>query len=187
MAVDQRWAGSRVRIWLATSAGPAPFGFRRAAPSTGKLDLAVLRAGHEVPGLRALPLWDEPVWVALSASHPLAAEPELDLAWLTGMPVRLPGESCDPMVHAYTVGACRRAGFEPETGRPIGRLEDVLVEIGAGASAWTPLFGSADPGAVPSGVAVRPLVPALTVPGSLVTSDTRSSACVRLLQDAFTA
>ncbi len=97
----------------------------------------------------------------------------------------MPAEKCDPLVHGFVVDACRRAGFEPRPGRPVGTLTDTLVEIGAGAPSWTLVYG--EPGTITTTerVTVIPVEPDLTVTGALITSATRSSACTETLRRAF--
>jgi LysR family hydrogen peroxide-inducible transcriptional activator len=46
----------------------------------GELDGAILATGHAADGLAETALFDEPLWVALPAAHPLAAEERIDPA-----------------------------------------------------------------------------------------------------------
>ncbi|NDL57071.1 LysR family transcriptional regulator [Phytoactinopolyspora mesophila] len=168
-----------------------PVGQQLESVRNGDLDVAFLRG---MPGklaedstINAVPLLEEPVRIALTATHQLATRRRLRLQELAELPLRLPSQKCDPLLHAFVLDACRRAGFEPRRGRPSGSTPDTLVEVGAGSPAWTPLYGDADQFATSDKITVLELDPALTVTVSLVTSATRAPTCVEALHDAFTS
>ncbi|WP_394426118.1 LysR family transcriptional regulator [Streptomyces sp. SGAir0957] len=106
----------------------------------GRLDAAFVRGVDHVPGLLLLPLWDDPLVVALPASHALAAHERLDLADLAGLPLRLTSRGENAVLFDTVVSACRAAGFDPAFGPPSTGLQDTLAEIGAGASGWTLVY-----------------------------------------------
>jgi len=80
----------------------------------GELDLAVSLEGLEedLDGVEHLTLFDDPMYVALPARHPLADRDVVDLAdlgeeaWMLGTSDRCPDAR-------LFVNACRQAGFEP--------------------------------------------------------------------------
>lgn len=154
----------------------------------GELDVALARAVTGGAGLRVVELWRDPVDIALPAGHRLArraAVPLSELPELAELPLRLPDRSCDPLFHDFAVAACRAAGFEPRPGRPAGAPNDTLVEIGTGTPSWTMLLRDDAAAAASRRVAVRPLSPALSVPGCLVVPGGQAASCVAGLADAF--
>lgn len=52
-----------------------PLTERLAAVRSGELDAALVRAARKAPGLELLPVWSDPLYVALPAEHPVAALP----------------------------------------------------------------------------------------------------------------
>src|SRR5437899_2638590 len=77
-----------------------------------------VRAVTSAPGVELLPAWQDPLTVALPATHPLAAQPAIQLAQLRGIPLRLAPRPDNPAFHDLIVGACADAGFEPLAGPP---------------------------------------------------------------------
>jgi DNA-binding transcriptional LysR family regulator len=154
-----------------------------AAVRAGELDLALVRGAGGAPGLRVIELWREPLHAVLPATHPAAAAPALPVAALAGMHLRLPERDTEPALHDAVLGACRAAGFAPCLARPVRSVEDAVVEIGASAHDVTVVYGS--PPALTPAVSVRPLDPALTVPGHLVAPTTGSDECLAALTAAF--
>ena len=53
----------------------APVAERLARVRSGQLDVAFVRAVTTAPGVELLPIWHDPLTVALPAAHPLAAQP----------------------------------------------------------------------------------------------------------------
>jgi DNA-binding transcriptional LysR family regulator len=63
-----------------------------AAVASGELELAVVTLPTTVtPDLRATPVWDDPLDVVVSTTHPLATAPTASLEQLTAYPAILPG------------------------------------------------------------------------------------------------
>ena len=106
----------------------------------GRLDAAFVRGVEAAPGLRLLPLWDDPLVVALPASHPLAARDRLDLSDLAALPLRIAPREENAVLYDTVVAACRTAGFEPDFGPPSTGLQDTLGGIGAGTAGWTVIY-----------------------------------------------
>jgi DNA-binding transcriptional LysR family regulator len=135
----------------------APVTERVARVLAGELDAAFVRAPGAAPGLELLPLWQEPLTVALPATHPLAAQPAIELPQLAGIPLRLAPRRDNPPFHDLILGACTDVGFEPLPGPPFTNLQDTLAEIGTGSPTWTVLY-TAVAGLMPvRRVAFRPL------------------------------
>ncbi len=107
----------------------------------GRLDAAFVRGPFEHPGLRRIPVWDDPLLVAISARHPLAAAPELALADLAPYPLRITERRLNPPLVDLVVGACHDAGFEPVPGPVSAALPDTLAMIGSDSS-WTVAYAA---------------------------------------------
>ena len=98
----------------------------------GSLDAAFLRpgvAGSEAFQLRLLS--EEPMIVAIPAGHPVAAQPEVDLATLKEDPFLLFPRQSGPMLYDAVVGACRDAGFEPIVGQLAPQIGSVVNLVAA--------------------------------------------------------
>ncbi|KUJ65079.1 LysR family transcriptional regulator [Streptomyces albus subsp. albus] len=139
---------------------------RLAAVRAGELDAALVRAVPSAPGLELLPLWSDPLHVALPEEHPLAAEPALRLGQLAHLPLRLAPREHNPPFHDLVTGAFRAAGLEPALGSPFSDLLATLTAIGAAqAPSWTVFYQVSGLPSVPR-VGLRPLA-GLTVTTSL--------------------
>jgi len=154
-----------------------------AAIRAGQLDLALVRGPVRGPGLRTVELWREPLHAVLPASHPAAAAPALPVDALAGMVLRLPARTAEPALHDAVLAACHHAGFVPCFGRPMGSAQDTVVEIGASRDEVAIVYCESGP--VTPGVAIRPLDPALTVPGHLVAPAAGAEECLAALTAAF--
>jgi DNA-binding transcriptional LysR family regulator len=96
------------------------------------LDAAFLHladAGIEALQLRLLA--EEPMVVALPASHPAAARQAVDLAVLKLDPFLLFPRSIGPMLYDIIIGACRMAGFDPLIGQLVPQLSSVIALVAA--------------------------------------------------------
>ncbi len=89
---------------------------------SGELDAAFIRGRAAAPGVELLPLWQDPLTVAVPATHPLAAWPVIRLPQLSEIPLRLAPREDNPVFHDLIVGACADAGFEPLPGPPFTTL-----------------------------------------------------------------
>ncbi|QCX75091.1 Hca operon transcriptional activator [Streptomyces sp. YIM 121038] len=135
---------------------------RLAAVRSGELDAALVRAADTAPGLELLPVWSDPLYVALPAGHRLAGSSPLRLEQLGELPLRLAPREQNPPFHDLVTGALRAAGAGPPLGPPFTTLQETLAEIGAGAPSWTVFYEVAGLPSFPR-VAVRPLAaPAVT-------------------------
>ncbi|MFF9482124.1 LysR family transcriptional regulator [Streptomyces sp. NPDC014733] len=109
------------------------------------------------PDLRFLPLWDDPLRIALPTAHPLAGREPLRLSDLAALPLRIAPRETNPVLFDAVHTACRAAGFAPVMGPPSARLQDTLADIGAGEPGWTPLYPTAADGVASRRVTLRPL------------------------------
>jgi DNA-binding transcriptional LysR family regulator len=152
---------------------------RLAAVRSGDLDAAFVRILESAPGLELVPVWSEPLVVALPERHPLAAHETVRLGQLGELPVRLASPSNNPPFHRMITTALRNAGVEPPAGPPFTTLQDTLAEIGTGSPSWT-VFYHREELPVVRRVALRPLE-GLTVLTSLAVPPGVPSAQVRAL------
>ncbi|MFI6845646.1 LysR family transcriptional regulator [Kitasatospora sp. NBC_00085] len=172
----------RLRVRL-RRASPAE---RLAALHRGELDAALVRAAAlpDHPGLRLVPVWHDPLFVALPAGHSLAAEPELRLEQLGCLPLRLATRDRNPPFHDLVTGACRAAGIDPPRTAPFTSLQETLTELGGDAEpSWTVFYEVTGLPQLPH-VAVRPLA-GPTVTTSLAVPTAPPTAAVRQLLRAL--
>ncbi|MGW5475401.1 LysR substrate-binding domain-containing protein [Streptomyces sp. NPDC004008] len=118
-----------------------PAAQRLARVADGRLDAAFVRAAEPLSGVRVLPLWRDPLVVALPAGHALAARAEIPLDELAGLPLSITPRAANPALVDLVVGACRASGFEPLPGPVPGSLHDTLATIGA-RPLWTVVYAS---------------------------------------------
>lgn len=124
---------------------------------SGELDAALLRGERPADGLELLPLWEDPLMVALPARHDLAVRGVIDMAELAGLPLRLASRQQNPTLRDLITRSCREAGFEPEFGPEFTTDQDTLAAIGFGKPSWTVFYApQAEQLPVP-GVVFRPL------------------------------
>ncbi|MEV5612393.1 LysR family transcriptional regulator [Streptomyces sp. NPDC052225] len=153
----------------------------------GRLDAAFLRSGPEGPeasdGLRAVPVWPEPLVAALPARHPLAEAAEVSVTDLAGLALSLTRRDNHPALVDLVVGACHDAGFEPRPGPTTGTLQDTLATIGTGTTPiWTVVYAAHARVVHSSRVAFVPFAaPGLALTTVLVTRTEGSDAAL----DAF--
>ncbi|MFE6403496.1 LysR family transcriptional regulator [Streptomyces alboflavus] len=141
-----------------------PLTERLAAVRTGELDAALVRAATTAPGLELLPVWRDPLYVALPEDHPAATQ-QLRLEQLADLPLRLAPREHNPPFHDLVTGALRAAGAEPPLGPPFTTLQETLTgmaEQRADSPSWTVFYDVSGLPSVPH-VAVRRLAaPELT-------------------------
>lgn len=142
-----------------------PLTDRLAAVRSGQLDAALVRALPATPGLELLPVWSDPLYVALPDSHPLAARPVLRLEQLADLPLRLAPRENNPPFHDLITDALRSAGTEPIPGPPFTSFQETLTAIGTSAPSWTVFYDVVGLPPFPR-VALRPLARP-TLPTSL--------------------
>jgi len=101
-----------------------------------QFDIAVLPelAEHSPrlpPGVRVLPLVQEPAFVAMATSHPLANHGELRLAQLAGQEWVMPDEKLSGLAPSLRL-ACEEAGFTPRYRHTGADLATALMLIRSG-------------------------------------------------------
>ncbi|MCX4099171.1 LysR family transcriptional regulator [Nocardia sp. alder85J] len=134
----------------------------------GGLDATFVRGPVEHPQLRRIPLWDDPLYAALSARHPLAGSDEVRLADLAPYPLRLIERRHNMPLVDLVVDACRNAGFEPVPAGANGALSDTLAMIGTDTS-WTVVYAAHARQVHNSRVVFRPFTtPGLLLPTALL-------------------
>lgn len=144
-----------VTVELTSAASAA----RLRAVREGQLDAAFVRGLTESPGLDLIPVWQDPLVVALPANHPLAFLPAVPVAGLDGLPLRIVPREANPQLFDLVVGACREAGFEPVFGPAFTTDQDTLAAIAIGKPSWT-VFYAAQARYLPVGRTLfRPFVP----------------------------
>jgi DNA-binding transcriptional LysR family regulator len=154
---------------------------RLAAVRSGELDAALTRALTEAPGLEVLPLWSDPLYVALPASHPLAEVPALHVEQLVDLPLRLAPREHNPPFHDLVIDAVRKTGNEPVFGPPFTSLLDTLTAIGAGPPSWTVYYQVGDVPPLPR-VAIRTLAAPRMTTSLAVLPDPPTPAVRHLLE-----
>ncbi|MEU6674533.1 LysR substrate-binding domain-containing protein [Streptomyces sp. NPDC046925] len=128
---------------------------------SGELDAALVRGAGPLPGLAMVRVWDDPLFVALPASHPLAALPRLEPADLAGLPLRLAPRDRNPAFHDLVTGLLRASDIAVPPGPHFTTLQETLTAIAAdaagGSASWTvfDLVGELPPA---RRIAFRPLL-----------------------------
>jgi DNA-binding transcriptional LysR family regulator len=107
----------------------------------GSLDAAFVRGSIDHPDLRRIPVWADPLLVALSARHPLAGEAEIKLPDLAPFPLRLTERRNNMPLVDLVIQACHEAGFTPVSGPVSTVLTDTLAVIGTDDS-WTVAYAA---------------------------------------------
>ncbi|MBB4438868.1 MULTISPECIES: LysR family transcriptional regulator [Rhizobium] len=98
----------------------------------GELDATFMRPGpDDPPGIRLRRLPDEPMVIALPASHPLARRSELPLAALVDEPFILFPRLVGLSLYDDVVLACRKAGFELTVAQEAPQISSVVNLVAA--------------------------------------------------------
>ncbi|OAR22640.1 LysR family transcriptional regulator [Streptomyces sp. ERV7] len=137
----------------------SPTANRLQAVREGELDAAFVRGVDRGQGLDLVPVWQDPLVVALPASHPLATGTAVHLADLAALPLRIVPRENNPHLVDLVVAACADAGFAPVLGPAFTTDQDTLAAIATGAPSWT-VFYAAQAARLPAGrTAFRPFAP----------------------------
>jgi len=86
---------------------------RLAAVRSGELDAAFVQILETAAGLELVPVWQDPLVVALPERHPLSDLDPLRLEQLGELPLRLAPAENNPPFHALITTALRDAGVDP--------------------------------------------------------------------------
>jgi DNA-binding transcriptional LysR family regulator len=98
----------------------------------GLLDAVFLRSEDlESEDLQLYPLSDEPMVVALPASHPAAGSSSINLRQLRNEPLILTPRGVGQTLFDTVIAACRQAGFEPVLGQPAPQMGSVVNLVAA--------------------------------------------------------
>jgi DNA-binding transcriptional LysR family regulator len=143
----------------------------------GELDAAFVRVLTAAPGLAVIPVWVDPLVVALPAAHPLAAHPELTLDQLADLPVRLAPRTENPPFHDLIA----QAAVDLRHSVPFTTVQDTLAEIGTGKPSWTVLYAATAELTQVRHVAFRPLAEPQVVTSLAVPPGPPSALLRRLL------
>jgi DNA-binding transcriptional LysR family regulator len=157
---------------------------RLARLADGRLDAAFVRGAvaDSSPELRFLPVWQDELVLALPARHALADRPEVDLADLAALPLRLTERRNHPALVDLVTDACARAGFQPILGPAHSSLQDTLASIGSGTPTWTVVYAANARMVNAHRIAFRPCRTPLALPTSIAVR--RSAPLPGLLLEA---
>lgn len=153
----------------------------------GELDAALVRGDGPLPDLATVAVWDDPLFVALPATHALAASPRLEPADLAGLPLRLAPRDRNPAFHDLVTGLLRASGVDVPVGPHFTTLQETLEALASdaasGAASWTvfDLVGDLPPA---RRIAFRPLLGARSAV-SLAVRPGPLSPAIRHLLDAL--
>ncbi|WP_037573727.1 LysR family transcriptional regulator [Phaeacidiphilus oryzae] len=173
---------------IAVELSTAPTRERLELVAAGELDAAFVRGIEEAPeGVRLVPVWRDPLLVALPARSEAARDAvDVDLRAVAAMPLYLTGRRSNPPLVDLVVSACRDAGFEPVPGPASSSLQNTLAALGAGLPGWTVVYASHAEQLAHSGrVAFLPVRgEGLALPAALAVRQGRPARPVRALLDA---
>ncbi|OZC48824.1 LysR family transcriptional regulator [Rhodococcoides fascians A21d2] len=134
------------------------------AVRSGALDAALVRLPRNDQDLNLIPAWVDRIVVAIPTRHPLASKPDLALADLADLPLRLIPSEQNPAFAATVLRACADSGFEPGTGIPFRDLQTTVLELGSGPPSWTAMYEGSAQAMSTERVTFRPV----TDPGMVV-------------------
>jgi LysR family transcriptional regulator, benzoate and cis,cis-muconate-responsive activator of ben and cat genes len=97
-----------------------------------RIDIGLLRLPARTEGLVFRTVSNEPLYVALPSSHPLAQHSVLRLAALTGEPFVLYPDHPRPSWTEFVVGLCQQAGFQPIIVQRTVEIQTTLSLVAAG-------------------------------------------------------
>ncbi|WP_340120041.1 LysR family transcriptional regulator [Pelagibius sp. 7325] len=146
-----------------------------------RIDVAFVRSAVTgVEGITFYNLFDEPMFAALPASHPLARKRKpLALAELAAEAFVLYRRASGPGLHDAIVGACQAAGFTPRTEQEAPRITATLNLVAAGLGVT--LVPQSLAVLQPEAIVYRPLVgrPRLVAPLRLACRSVDHAAAAR--------
>lgn len=110
-------------------------GSRQLVPqlASGEVDLALVVLPVTDPLVATMPLFDDPLVLAVAPGHPLAGRPHVSVRDLDGLSLVMFREGYD--LRSVTLAACRAAGAEPHLVSQGGEMDGVLAFVAAGLGA----------------------------------------------------
>jgi DNA-binding transcriptional LysR family regulator len=163
-----------------------PMPDRLAAVRRGELDLALAHGPVSAPGLRALPAWSEPLHAVVSTRHPVARHDTVTVHEMAPYPLRAPSRRCDQPLHDAVTEALHAAGATPHLGRPLGTVQNTMVELGVDQDSWSLLPADVVARTESTRVRAIPFTPPMTITGNVVIPDDGTpSHCVEITVGAF--
>jgi DNA-binding transcriptional LysR family regulator len=110
-------------------------GSRQLVPqlASGEVDLALVVLPADDPLVATVPLFDDPLVLAVAPDHPLAGRRRVRVGDLHGLPLVMFREGYD--LRSVTLAACRVAGAEPHLVSQGGEMDGVLAFVAAGLGA----------------------------------------------------
>ncbi len=141
-----------------------------------QIDAAILFPGPPDPRLAMRTIVTEPLCVALSRGHRLAAGRRVKIAQLAEEPFVLAAEAVSPQLRATIVDFCRTGGFAPDIRFEVQLQQTVLslVDEGVGVA----LVPASMQKSQLAGVVFRPLADAPIVEQALVWSPANRNPCL---------
>jgi DNA-binding transcriptional LysR family regulator len=101
--------------------------------SLDQIDVAFVRpTSTERQSLRAIPLPDERLWIALPAGHVLAARKRLRLGELRNEPFVLYPRANGSVLYDSIIAACQNAGFSPRVVQEAPQMASMVSLVAAG-------------------------------------------------------
>lgn len=100
----------------------------------GEIDLAVLRAPIDVPGVRHSPMLRKPLGAALTSEHEYASKTSLSVRDLIGFPLVLFPRELSPGLHDSTLEAARAHGYTPTDIQYCLRALSSRLQVSGGVS-----------------------------------------------------
>jgi DNA-binding transcriptional LysR family regulator len=129
-----------------------------AALAAGQFDLGVLHPPLATSGLAVHALPDQPLVLALPASHPLAAEAEIRITDLAGEPFLIAPRAIGPSFHDRIIALFQGEDVSPRIVQEVSPVTSLTGLVAAGAGMGFVTTGIAAAGR--PGVAFRPVRPA---------------------------
>jgi len=128
------------------------------ALAAGEIDLGVLHPPLSTPNLVVRPLPDEPLVLALPATHPLARETTIRVLDLAGEPFLLAPRSIGPSIYDRVIALFQAEGVSPKVIQDVTPMTTLTGLVAAGVGLGFVTEGIAK--VARSGVQYRPVVPA---------------------------
>jgi DNA-binding transcriptional LysR family regulator len=101
--------------------------------ASGEVDLALVVLPIADPLVATVPLFEDPLVLAVAPDHPLAGRDHVGVADLDGLPLVMFRDGYD--LRAVTLAACREAGVVPRLVSQGGEMDGVLAFVAAGLGA----------------------------------------------------